>query len=137
MKMAKLTDHYQLHQWEAGDSFLREDFNEDFQKVDTAIAGKPSAVVGSYVGAGGHGTSKPNVLTLGFRPRLVVVTAGGHLGIFVGECPDARVMYSNSQCSISAEWSDSGLSWWDSGMGASDTNQLNSEGTVYYYAAIG
>lgn len=35
--MASYTQHYQLHQWEPGDDFLRTDFNEDFKKIDTAI----------------------------------------------------------------------------------------------------
>ena len=36
--MAKYTEHYRLHQWEPEDSFLRMDFNEDFAKIDSAIA---------------------------------------------------------------------------------------------------
>lgn len=31
------TEHLGLHQWEATDSFLRTDFNEDFQKIDGAV----------------------------------------------------------------------------------------------------
>ena len=35
--MADYTEHYQLHQWEPEDSFLRTDFNEDHEKIDTAL----------------------------------------------------------------------------------------------------
>ena len=35
--MANCTEHYGLHQWEPGDSFLRTDFNEDFWKIDAAL----------------------------------------------------------------------------------------------------
>ena len=35
--MASYTQHYQLHQWEPSDDFLRTDFNDDFKKIDTAI----------------------------------------------------------------------------------------------------
>ena len=35
--MANYTQNYQLHQWVPEDNFLRTDFNEDFQKIDTAI----------------------------------------------------------------------------------------------------
>lgn len=31
------TEHLGLHQWEATDSFLRTDFNEDFAKIDGAV----------------------------------------------------------------------------------------------------
>lgn len=33
------TEHLGLHQWEAGDNFLRTDFNEDFAKIDAAAGG--------------------------------------------------------------------------------------------------
>ena len=48
--MAKYTEHYRLHQWEPEDSFLRMDFNEDFAKIDSAIAARGNClqVVGTY-----------------------------------------------------------------------------------------
>ena len=33
------TMNYQLNQWEAGDQVLRTEFNQDNQKIDTALAG--------------------------------------------------------------------------------------------------
>ena len=50
--MANYTAHYHLHQWEPEDSFLRGDFNEDFQKIDAGLAGRGdcSLLFGSYVG---------------------------------------------------------------------------------------
>ena len=35
--MANYTEHYQLHQWEPSDNFLRTDFNQDFARIDTGI----------------------------------------------------------------------------------------------------
>lgn len=35
--MANYTQNYQLHQWEPQDPFLRTDFNQDLQKIDTAL----------------------------------------------------------------------------------------------------
>ena len=48
--MAKYTEHYRLHQWEPEDSFLRMDFNEDFAKIDSAIAARGNClqVVGTF-----------------------------------------------------------------------------------------
>lgn len=37
--MSDYTEHYQLHQWQPQDKFLRTDFNEDLQKIDTALNG--------------------------------------------------------------------------------------------------
>ena len=82
--MATYTTNYQLHQWEASDSFLRTDFNTDFQKIDAALGEKAEAeetqaeldkkaeiIKGSYVGNGGTVT-----VNLGFRPRAVLVSLG-------------------------------------------------------------
>ena len=35
--MANYTPNYQLHQWEPQDPFLRTDFNQDLQKIDSAL----------------------------------------------------------------------------------------------------
>ena len=35
--MANYTPNYQLHQWAPEDKFLRTDFNEDLNKIDTAL----------------------------------------------------------------------------------------------------
>ena len=48
--MASYTEHYQLHQWEGSDPFLRTDFNEDLEKIDNALNQKVAFVSGSYVG---------------------------------------------------------------------------------------
>ena len=96
--MASYTSNYQLHQWVPEDNFLRTDFNQDFQRIDTAIKGvetgadaklaqkadktaltslaatvdgKAEIVTGSYTGSGGTKT-----VSLGFRPKLVVVPLG-------------------------------------------------------------
>ena len=52
-QMAQSTPHYGLHQWEPEDSFLREDFNQDLARIDTALAKKTELVMGSYTGDGG------------------------------------------------------------------------------------
>ena len=69
--MANYTEHYQLHQWESEDSFLRTDFNADFAKIDGAIAACSHTVKGSYTGNGSYLT-----VELGFRPAAVLVSLG-------------------------------------------------------------
>ena len=62
------TEHLGLHQWEAEDSFLRTDFNEDFAKIDAAV------VVGTYQGsATGSSQTLKQTISLGFTPRAVFV----------------------------------------------------------------
>ena len=93
--MAQYTPHYGLHQWEPEDSFLREDFNQDLARIDTALeelqeaaAEKSVLVYGSY--RGNNGTQ---IIELGFRPRALLVegsgkallTAESRYGLTIGE----------------------------------------------------
>ena len=63
--MANYTEHYQLHQWEPSDSFLRTDFNQDFARIDTGMRAakvqaerlereKAEISTGAYTGADTH-----------------------------------------------------------------------------------
>ena len=82
--MANYTQHYQLHQWEPNDNFLRTDFNTDFEKIDTAldalqtaVEGKCQVVSGSYTGDGTENRS----FDLGFAPSaLLLETSTGARG---------------------------------------------------------
>lgn len=74
--MATYTPNYGLHQWVPEDNFQRSDFNTDFQKIDTAIAGlrntigsKIELVYGYYVGNG----KSSRLINLGFDPLAVLV----------------------------------------------------------------
>ena len=71
--MANYTQHYHLHQWEPEDSFLRTDFNGDFQRLDEALAGldgrKPELRLGRYTGDG----TQNRAVALGCAPRAVLL----------------------------------------------------------------
>lgn len=69
--MATYTPTIFLHQWEPEDPFLRQDFNRDFQQIDTAVRQlqtSPSGVGGTYVGNGETVTVK-----VGFRPSFLYI----------------------------------------------------------------
>ena len=139
--MATYTSHYQLHQWEASDDFLRTDFNTDFQKIDAAIKGVETAantalalkadkteltqacgaldeakcetLTGSYTGNGAN----TRTIDLGCAPRAV----------FVGEFLAVPGMAGSYLLSLTA----SGFQVRDS-LGTS----TNSSGETYYYLAL-
>ncbi len=71
------TEHLGLHAWEPSDSFLRNEFNDNFSAIDAAVGaleGKAEVVTGSYVGDG----AASRFISLGFTPRAVmVVTRSG------------------------------------------------------------
>ena len=74
--MAQYTPHYGLHQWEPEDSFLREEFNADFSKIDTAVFGKAEAVTGTYTGDG----ASVRIIELGFSPTAVLLLRNNGAG---------------------------------------------------------
>ena len=82
--MANYTEHYQLHQWEPEDQFLREDFNADFRKIDNGIAqvvgtvqaldkSKCRIITGTYSGNAKGGVTKSQDINLGVAPQTVFI----------------------------------------------------------------
>lgn len=72
------TEHIGLHQWAGTDQFLREEFNEDFRRIDGAI-GEVAAkgyAVGSYNGNNLIGVTQR--ISLGFEPSAVIICQAGH-----------------------------------------------------------
>lgn len=59
------SEHFQLHLWNPQDDFLREEFNENFNKLD----GAAQVVVGTYTGDG----ADSQIIALGFQPKAVLV----------------------------------------------------------------
>ena len=68
--MANYTAHYHLHQWEPEDSFLRRDFNEDFQKIDAGLAGREMQLLSALMWVR-ELAARPSLphLHWGFQPR--------------------------------------------------------------------
>ena len=98
------------------------------------ITGVAHVEVGSYVGAGQYGSSRPNTLTFSYKPKLVIVQNSA-------EEPSVPAntliwQYGNTRGgrNRTVTVSDNTLSWY------STTNaeyQLNSSGVTYNYLAIG
>ena len=125
--MGTKTPNYQLNQWEATDSFLRNDFNEDNAKIDAAImavkneaaealngykasvdaalaaAGNCRVTSGSYTGKGTYGSSNPTKLTLPFEPKLVVIVRGRYTASSgsAGYFPSSFAIFVKGASSIS------------------------------------
>lgn len=67
------TTHLKLHRWIKSDPIKMAEFNENFQKLDEAIAAGAKIATGSYVGTGTYGSSNPCSLTFDFPPRLFIM----------------------------------------------------------------
>ena len=127
------TTNYQLNQWQPGDNFLREEFNEDNRKLDAALAGldtaKPELVMGTYTGDG----LNSQYIELGFAPKAVLVisdrgnvSASGGLAL-----PDKAVYESHSQKVL--EITGTGFTAYGAG---SSWAKGNSSGSVFHYLAV-
>ena len=148
--MAKYTEHYRLHQWEPEDSFLRMDFNEDFAKIDSAIAARGNClqVVGTYTGDGNYGKGKATVLHFPFRPLEVMVVGGSYQATSLFLRPGTKGAANDTAgmgSVLSLAWGEDSLSWyvtgWASGGstsgGTSAEGQLNEKGAHYTYLVLG
>lgn len=94
-------------------------------QVDAAYSDKKRAVIcGSYVGTGTHGSSNPNVLTVGFRPSCLMI-ANESIGLFAAISPDTAPANN-----FRVTWREDGVSWYH---GNSTTSQMNTAGMTYYY----
>ena len=81
------TTNYALNLWEPTDAFLREEFNENTQKIDAAIKAeadaraalaqtvttKVSIVTGTYEGVYDNKTNPSQSIYLGFQPKVLFV----------------------------------------------------------------
>ena len=138
--MASYTQNYQLHQWEGSDPFLRTDFNEDFKKIDSALASTagstPKICVGTYQGSSAE--KEGITITLPFKPKVVLVW-GNYFGT-----SSSRLDLHNGMAVEGVPLDNGILTLSDSGFTAKSTTSggyhaypdLNANLT-YFYLAVG
>ena len=143
--MADYTEHYQLHQWQPQDPFLRTDFNEDLQKIDTALAYMPKFLNGSYTGTGTYGPDGACELHFGFNPKLIFLNTQ-EMTSFNSQ-PKYYILFPgmtwfpepNSGDANHVTWLEDGISWYFSYSGDSGQTQArkqyNTLGKTYSYVA--
>lgn len=145
------TTNLHLPQWEATDRIMMDDFNDAFDKIDTAVAaaGNCKIAYGTYTGDGQYGSAHPNTLTFDFAPKLLVmlyndttiigepyVLRGGIIMAAVGGwiAPTASKNDPADFYAVVSQVSGNTVSWY-SATGAD--KQSNISGVTYHYVAIG
>lgn len=110
----------------------------DVSSLVTAMAGKGSVQTGSYVGTGTYGADNKNSLTFSFVPKLVAIGAynPNDKDSFPIVIPygGGMTMTSNSYYPQYISWSNKTITWYT---GNNMRAQLNGQGSIYYYTAIG
>ena len=136
--MATYTPNYGLHQWVPEDVFVRTDFNEDLQKIDTAIQGahdlaegRANIIFGTYTGNG----SATRTIELGFTPKWILVfPSDGYIASFnMGlAAPGYPVMRSSNVVSVAINGSRLQVGYeFSSGPWTNENNRV-----FHYLAAI-
>ena len=145
--MANYTKHYQLHQWEPGDAFLRTDFNEDLEKIDAALEDKGNCRIatGSYAGTGEYGNSHPNTIQLPFPAQMILLDVSTCHNF--NSTPEYYFLFrqaaefmpdDTSNGSNVLTWSDSAVSWYYTDSHSDGPfYQFNKSGQTYQYIIIG
>ena len=133
--MANYTQHYQLHQWEATDNFLRTDFNTDFGKIDGALGSKAELVTGAYIGDG----TASRTINLGFQPKAVYLCtrnglagmASGTYYIYGGLALTGKPLVMENGHEVAMELTNTGFQ-----LTYAPYRQVNVDGWSYYYVAM-
>ena len=146
------TENYGLCQWEATDQVLREEFNQDNEKIDAALgelaaleAKIPTFINGSYVGTGKAGKGNPCTLHFGFPPKMVFLNTqtmssdnsiGKYIILFPG-MTDFPIPDLNNRNTLT--WLEDGISWYyaadDDTQQVRAYRQYNTSGKTYNYVA--
>ena len=133
------TTNYELPLWAADDAFLRTEFNDANQKIDTALgalaqsAGNCRIVTGSYTGTGEYGSAHPNTLTFDGPPLLLFVGKYWQFWAIRGSTGAAPIGGGNNVQSVTLTWNGNTVQWYSS---RSETSQLNEAQTTYHYLAL-
>lgn len=136
--MASYTPNISLHQWEPEDAFLRQDFNQDFQKIDAAVAAArvwPCCKYGTYKGNGSTVT-----VNVGFRPSFLVLmstySSSQNAGDTLSAMGVSGLMVENTRSYGSNVYRN--CTFTSTGFTINDTtpDALNVDGVTYHYVAF-
>ena len=148
------TPNYRLSRWAGTDRILVEEFNDNWDKIDTALksnadgvaalqtalasCGNCKIVYGTYTGSGKSGSANPNKLTFDGKPVLVIVQAQSnttdfdfHLRLVRG-CGWAVGDRGNYSYTNSVAWGENYVSWYND----KAETQFNLQNSVYSYIAL-
>lgn len=153
----KQTAQFGLNQWERTDRVLMDDFNNDNQKIDAALAEEGAArealagtvaaqaaamsklgnckiYTTSYVGNGGYGSGRPTQITMPEQILLLMISASKERSGFVAWGGKMWVFHWGGSKDCTTSFSNGGktVSWYVD----SAPDQLNESGVTYYVTAL-
>ena len=150
------TPNYRLSRWAGTDRILHTEFNDNWDKIDTALKGNADGVAalqtalascgnckivyGTYTGNGKSGSANPNKLTFDGKPVLVIVQEekqSSNMDInlrMLRPCTWAQGAATNGNWVNTVTWGAKQVAWYNHGDYA--PTQFNEAGKKYYYLAL-
>ena len=156
------TSNYGLKRWDGEDRILHTEFNDNWDKIDTALkasedkaaaalaavasCGNCKIATGTYTGTGEYGVGNENSLTFPFEPKLVIVqnkdmsvadlgASDTHkYGMLLAIRGLSVYGLKTGLYPIRFTWQGNTLRWYGE---VNPAYQLNIAGTTYCYLAIG
>lgn len=126
---------------------IQQMLNDNWDKIDAFAAGRAQIASGSYVGTGTSGVNNPNVISVDFNPKLVVVVLDSTdtasivkpVGLYAGDGSySMRILGGNNQFYYNnAGWDGDTFSWFNGESTNAVYNQLNVSGKKYNWVAVG
>lgn len=148
MSSSNQTANFGLSQYAGSDAFSRDDFNADNVTIDNALKSLSDTtaqyqyVLGSYVG---NGDTSGKRLTLGFKPKLVMIFTdsqqGGYSMFLIQGLTYTDISYRHVGGYTQA------VTWYDDGVGwgphptyntnpTTTADMMNVNGSTYIYIAF-
>ena len=126
-----------LHLWEPTDQVLRTEFNENWQKLDTAVntaqeTAETQCKAGTYTGNGKTMAEGGQLIETGFPPKFVIITRGW---LYQNNMPSSFMAAGQDM----VEGAEAFITFQQDGftVAAQDGHiQLNTAGTTYSYVAF-
>ncbi|WP_337416227.1 hypothetical protein [Dysosmobacter sp.] len=147
------TSNYGLKRWDGGDRILHTEFNDNWEKIDTALKGNADGVaalqtalascgncqigISTYTGTGSRGEEHPTVITFPRMPTVFFVRGRGTFFAAQGGASEGSLIVYDSG---SAQIQDALLSWSGNQLSIVSSNnakyQLNTDNSLYWVLAL-
>ena len=129
------TANFGLTQWEKTDRIQMEDFNANNAILEAALSkcGNCRIETGTYIGTGTHSGANPTTLTFSEQPEIVFVASRERILFLLRGCEHGYSLSVTSVNYLSAEWTDTTVSWFHTN---EPLYQLNGKDQVHTYFAL-